>query len=159
MSGRQPEGWTIPSIRTTKAAILAALLCAGPVAAHDGAMGTVKERMDGMLAIGKAMKALAAFSKETELDLEAIAAQSEIILEHSGQSLLDRFPAGDIGAHSEASPAIWSNWEKFEALAFEMEAFGTNLTTITSPLLLQNALVLGGQTCANCHKSFRIKKD
>ena len=137
---------------------LLALLMAGPIAAHQGAMGIVKERMDGMTEIGKALKALNQLSKEDAVDPAAVAVQAEIIKTHSGDALLDLFPAGSISDISEARPSIWENWDRFEALARDLEQQAAGLEGATTPVLLQNALTLTNQTCAACHKAFRIKK-
>jgi len=46
-----------------------AVLITTPVAAHNGATGIVKERMDGMVLLGKAMKELTAVAaKRADFD-------------------------------------------------------------------------------------------
>ena len=138
--------------------LVIAVLITTPVAAHNGATGIVKERMDGMVLLGKAMKELTALSRENSIDQAAVAAQAEIIADHSGDRMLEQFPTDSLQKASEARPSIWQNWEKFASLAHELETLAASLPAQKSPVLLQNALTLTTQTCASCHKDFRLKK-
>jgi len=89
-------------------------------------MGIVKERMDGMVAIAKALKELTAISKTGSVDPQAVSTHAQTIAEHSG--------------------------------ARQMEAQARDLPEMTTPDALQNALNATNQTCAACHKAFRLKK-
>ena len=142
------------------AATLVAVLCASIALAHSGATGVVKERMDGMTALAASMKSLAAMAKSGEVDAEHIESISRDLKAHAGQGMLDRFPEGSLPEVSEASPAIWKDWEKFEGLAFELETLAVELgNEASSPNLdvRQHLKAIGG-VCSACHEDFRIKK-
>jgi len=121
-------------------------------------MGIVKERMDGMVAIAKALKELTAISKTGSVDAQAVSTHAQTIAEHSGARLLALFPEGSLQNVSEARLTIWEDWDRFEALARQMEAQARDLPEMTTPDALQNALNATNQTCAACHKAFRLKK-
>lgn len=107
-----------------------ALVVSGVAAAvaHGGATGIVKERMDAMGAMGKAMKSLSAIMRgETEYDAKAVRKGAEILQSHSGEALTKQFPEGSIEGPSEAKPEIWSNWEEFSSISGQLELFATAL--------------------------------
>lgn len=138
--------------------LITLLFLAGPLFAHNGAMGIVKERMDGMTELGKALKELTILSRTTPIDANAVKEQSDILVEHSGERLLDLFPVGSIQNVSEALPQIWDNWDRFEAYAMQLEREASNLPQISSPVVMQNALTLIQQNCTACHQRFRVEK-
>lgn len=149
--------------------------------AHNGATGIVMERMNGMSAIAKSMKALVAMTRSGEVDRARVAELAAIIQSYAGQKMLSQFPAGSLQKASEASPEIWEDWPRFEALALRLEAlakgiggsaahdgpdralsFGTNdplpdeasLASMPLEVLLDHT----AKTCSSCHKAFRIEK-
>ena len=103
------------------AAVLSLSLLAAAIA-HTGATGIVKQRMDGMAAIGDANKALRAmFAGEAPYDAKAVAEHAETIRGHAGEAITSLFPEGSIDGPSEAKPEIWENRDEFAALANRLE--------------------------------------
>lgn len=95
--------------------------------AHGGATGIVKERMDGMSAMGSAVKTLSDMFRSGNYDAELVANGADAILMHSGKQLVSLFPEGSGGAPSEAKPEVWNAWEEFEELAMQLELAATAL--------------------------------
>jgi cytochrome c556 len=85
-----------------------AVLAAGIVAfsgvaalAHSGATGVVKERMEGMKAMGDRG--------------------------HAGSAMTELFPEGSNAVPSEAKEDIWKEWETFAAMAHQLEVMAEAL--------------------------------
>lgn len=96
--------------------------------AHGGATGIVKERMDGMSAMGQTMKALAPMMRgEVAYDAEAVRNGAELIGSHAGETLTGLFPEGSGGMPSEAKDAIWEDWEEFSELAEQLHTISEGL--------------------------------
>jgi cytochrome c556 len=111
--------------------------------AHGGATGIVKERMDAMSDMSKAMKTLTPIIRgKTEYDSSLVSELALRIANQSGQHLLMMFPEGTEGDPSEAKPAIWAQWDRFETYANELEIIAKALSQSalkTSQLTLDNA--------------------
>lgn len=122
--------------------------------AHQGATGIVKERMDAMSELGKSMKALAGAIKAS--DAAEIKTLAQAIEKHGGQSMLEQFPNGSLSKVSEATPAVWQDWEGFSKLAFQLEAQAQSLAA--NPGKAEAIFAQLGNTCKACHKDYRIKK-
>lgn len=141
---------------------LALILCfaAGAAVAHSGATGIVKERMDGMSVLGKSMKALVTMTKSNSYLSAEIKTISQNIQAHAGPRMLDRFPAGSLTKVSEATPAIWEDWERFSRIAQELDTAARALEA-KAGTGSDLAPIIGeiGATCKACHKDFRIKKN
>ena len=73
-----------------KTTIVAAVLIAGTAVtafAHSGATGIVKERMDAMLAMGKAVKTVAPMMRgETAYDAGTVSDAARLFQQHAGES-------------------------------------------------------------------------
>lgn len=104
-----------------KTTIVAAVLIAGTAVtafAHSGATGIVKERMDAMLAMGKAVKTVAPMMRgETAYDAETVRDAARLFQQHAGESMTNLFPEGTGGMPSEAKDEVWTDWDRFAALA------------------------------------------
>lgn len=88
------------------------------VSAHGGASGIIKERMDLMDDMKGAVKNVAAiFKGETEHNPDTIRDAALIIRDHSGDAMTKLFPKDSLSRHSEATPAIWQEWERFKKLS------------------------------------------
>lgn len=124
--------------------------------AHEGATGIVKERMDGMKAIGAAMKALANTLRSETPDQTLIVVSAKVIRAHSGQAMLDLFPEGSLDKPTEASPQIWTDWQRFSELANDLEARAIAFEDRPDAVDLIGFDVIG-QLCKDCHKNFRVK--
>lgn len=101
--------------------------------AHDGATGVVKERMDHMKVMGDAMKALAKYVQGAEpFDGADVAKLATAIGERGGRNLVGLFPEGSLDHPTAARPEIWQRWDRFEALADEMQVQAETLVQTAS---------------------------
>lgn len=101
---------------------------AGAVYAHTGATGVVKERMDGMAAMGKAVKAITPIMRgQVSYDAEQVRAFAEEVRGHSGKAMTTLFPDGSDGMPSEAKSSVWTDWEEFEELAEQLHRLSEGL--------------------------------
>ena len=110
--------------------VLAAALCIAAVgaAAHKGATGVVLDRMNGMTAMRDVMANLAPMMQGTAPYDPAVVSEGARILEgHAGASMADLFPEGSSEGTTFAKPEIWSEWDRFTALADELEAYARSL--------------------------------
>lgn len=134
--------------------------------AHGGATGIVKERMDQMGSVSKAMKSIGSMMKGAEpYDAERVRALAAGIGQMAGDRLTGLFPEGSMDAPTEARAEIWTDWERFRQQAVEMQTAADALANNAgqprgkadprSPDALFLAL---GATCKACHQDFRIKK-
>jgi cytochrome c556 len=100
----------------------------GAVLAHGGATGIVKERMDLMVSIGKAMDRLTKmFQGEASFDAGDVREAARLIAGHGGEEMTRLFPKDSIQRPSEALPAIWQDWERFTELADELTVYANAL--------------------------------
>ena len=114
--------------------------------AHGGATGIVKDRMDAMMAMGKSVKAVAPMMRREILyDAAAVKSAAQVFAVHSGEAMTELFPEGSGGGASDATPEVWSEWEKFEALAAQLGTYANGLA-----LAADNGLsdAMGSQTGA-----------
>ncbi len=89
--------------------------------AHSTATGIVKERMESMKAIAQASKTVAAMMQgKRAYDPELVAEAGKVISQHSGQSLLKKFPEGSLDKPTEALNDIWRDWAGFSDLALAL---------------------------------------
>ncbi len=117
--------------------------------AHGGAEGIVKERMDAMMAMSKAVKALSAMmSGEAEYDADAVKKGAATIRTHAGEALTKLFPEHSGGKHSEAKPEVWSDWETFSAYAKQLAVFADGLEAAADNGLMHGdgGSMMGGQS-------------
>ncbi len=125
----------------------AVTLTAGLALAHGGATGIVKERMDGMVALQKAVKAVTPIMRgQVDYDANAVRAFAAAVAAHSGDAMTRLFPEGSGGKPSEAKDAVWSQWEEFEALALELETLGHALGEAADNGLATTAAATSGSS-------------
>ena len=121
--------------------------------------------MDQMGSIAKSMKAMGAMFKGTApYDAKTVAELSRDSAALGGERLLATFPEGSLQHPSDARPLIWSDWDRFAALAGRMKIAAAALaegagnerdaTAATSPDALFQELA---GTCKACHQDFRMK--
>jgi cytochrome c556 len=85
--------------------------------AHGGAKGIVKECMELMKSVGKAMKGISKMARgKAPLDSAKVATAARTIDRH-GQRIPAMFPKGSDQGVTEASPNIWQNSEGFKKSA------------------------------------------
>ena len=112
------------------AVALAAALGAGATTAiaHGGATGVVKERMDSMEVLGDAMRELTAMMRgQQDYSADRVRTLAGTIDGHSGEALTKLFPKDSLDHPSEALPAIWSDWDRFSALADQLSTYAQAL--------------------------------
>lgn len=152
--------------RALLSAALGAWLLAGaiPAAAHGGATGVVKERMETMSEIADASKAISAMVKgKRALDPARIESLATTIGDHAARipALFPDTPASRSGPKTEALPAVWENRDEFDALAAELGERARSLAASAAGADEQaNERQFAGvaKTCRGCHKQFRQKK-
>ena len=117
-------------MKTTKIAVVfVASITAGVALAHGGATGIVKERMDGMAAMQKAVKAVTPIMRgQVEYDANAVRSFAAAVEMHSGEAMTKLFPEGTGGKPSEAKDAVWTEWEGFESLAMDLDVLSKALS-------------------------------
>lgn len=128
--------------------------------AHEGAQGIVKERMDGMKAIGQQVKIMVPMMKGTlPYDPATVEESAGIIETHAGEQFTKLFPDGSHEKPSEARPDIWEDWSKFTDLASQLERSAAELKTVAanngSEGDFKGALGNVLKTCKSCHRDFR----
>jgi len=139
-----------------------ALSMVGSIAAiaHEGATGVVKERMEGMKAIGQQVKIMVPMMKGTlPYDPDQVAKAATIIEGHSGETFTALFPEGSNDKPSEALSDIWEDWSKFTDLANELNDKAGDLKTVAVSGGSEDDFkaTLGSmmQTCKSCHSDFK----
>ncbi|SEM80802.1 c-type cytochrome [Palleronia pelagia] len=96
--------------------------------AHSGATGIVKERMDGMKAMGDAVKSVAPMMRgEMEYDADTMRAAARTFQQHAGEAMTELFPEGSGGMPSEAKDAVWEDWDAFADLADRLAVYAEGL--------------------------------
>ncbi len=146
--------------------------------AHSTATGIVKERMDGMIVLSKAMKTVLAETQSATPNPDAIKQAARAMQDHAGNAMTQRFPTGSLDHPTEATDAIWKNWDRFAFLAeqLDLKAQGLELAA-TNPIsnkTVQNrdtftlmdfasmgpdeVFSLIGHNCKACHTEFRVEK-
>lgn len=141
---------------------VAAILGCSAASAHSGATGIVKIRMDAMKSVADDMKILGQMVKGGRVFDASIAGQSAINISNHAKEIPNQFPENTTQMPSEASPAIWSKWDEFTALAKTMTDSADNLTqavqTAQSAADIRPAFGALGKTCSDCHETFRLKR-
>jgi len=133
------------------------LICAAGLAhAHSGATGIVKERMDGMLVLGEALKVLSQESKKDSPNTDIIRTAAQNLQSHSGAAMTEKFPEGSLDHPTEASPNIWVDFEGFSKSADAL--FDHSKALENRPADLAELFPKIAQTCKSCHQEYRIKK-
>ena len=130
-----------------------------PLAAHEHATGIVKERMDGMEAIGKAMKAINARIKANR-ELGSITEDALRAWELATR-MPSWFPPGSNAHPSEAKSLIWQRWPDFQAKASALETELGKLAAVANtgdPKAVAAQFRAVNQACGNCHELYRVRK-
>jgi cytochrome c556 len=147
----------IASKTAVAGAAIAALVSLLPAVAHEQATGVVKERMDAMESMAKAMKAINQRIKANR-DLASVKADAQAIQEAAAK-IPALFPPGSNQHPSEAKAVIWKTWSDFEAKARVLAVESDKLAKIGSadakPLAAQVRAV--SQACGGCHEIYRAK--
>jgi cytochrome c556 len=84
--------------------------------------------MDAMAAMGKAVKTVAPMMRgETAYDAEIVGDAARLFQQHAGESMTKLFPEGTGGMPSEAKDEVWTDWDRFAALANQLEEYSEGL--------------------------------
>jgi len=133
-------------------------------AAHNGATGVVKERMDRMQAMKEGMKIMGDMVKGKTPFLETrIQQQSQRLLDAS-QGLTDTFPMDsmhEMHGSSEALPAIWHEWDEFVSLASNLDDQAARLESLAGGgdrRAIKVQYVQVAKACRACHADYRQEK-
>jgi len=175
-------------MKTTHIIVVALIASAmtTPAFTHDGATGIVKERMEAMSNLGKAVKNIAEMVREIlPYDASSVRFNALIIKNHAGPAMTKLFPRGSQQKASQARPRIWSNWDEFTELAYRLETLATGLgiaadngLSVADVSKSGNKRKVAGtnsqqsefatmpvgsifsklaKTCTACHEKFRLK--
>lgn len=119
----------------------AALLSAATIAAafaHSGATGIVKQRMDAMGKMAKAMEALTSIMRgDVAYDAQKVKENASVIKAHSGNAISSLFPEGSLNKPSVAKAEIWSDWDVFVELSDRLELYAAGLEQAAENGLMQ----------------------
>ena len=130
-----------------------------PAFAHESATGIVKERMDAMKSVASATKTIGQTLKgEMAYDAAILREAAELIT--AGARLIPAlFPENSLHKPTEATPAIWLEWDLFVKSAEEMGAAARQLAeTADDPGQVKSHFSDLAATCKACHNSYRIKQ-
>lgn len=149
-------------LRTFAIILLTFAAGTSPAAAHSGATGVVKERMELMKGMGKQMKRMGAMAKGKQpYEAAAFVEGAQVILDGTPK-VNALFPEGSNPHPSEALPRIWQEWPKFEASNEKLLSEAEKLLRVAESG--EQRAVIGqfarvGKVCGSCHKRFRKKKE
>ena len=154
LKDRHAHFWSFTLVAIT---VLVLVGAAPRLGAHEGATGIVKERQQGMVAFKKAMKtwklALEDPKGPTPETIDEISTQ---LSAHAGATLLRLYPKDGPTKHTDAAPAIWTEWAEFERLANALESRASALATVgNDKSVLRSEFKMIGKICKACHESFR----
>ena len=131
-----------------------------PLYAHEGATGVVKERMDAMSAMGKAMKTIAELLRGNSVPLPDEAIKASAILRAHSITLPSLFPRGSNGHPSTAKADIWIDWARFVEQSSELkrrsDALADAVEAGDKARMMQTFRGVGA-VCSACHRDFRAK--
>lgn len=131
-----------------KTLVIAAIVAgstAATVFAHGGATGIVKERMDAMANMGKAMKSITPMMQGTAAyDAGAVKRAAAVFEKHSGEAMTKLFPEGTGGKPSEAKDVVWNNWAEFSELAEQLSIAAKGLSKAADNGLMGSGAMSSG---------------
>lgn len=115
--------------------------------AHSGATGVVKDRMEAMKSMGEAIKRIKPMmSGEAEYDAAAVKKAAETIAAEAGAAMTNKFPEGSTDAPSEVLPRAWEEWDRFTALAAQLEMAADGLALASGNGLHGDGHMMGDQS-------------
>lgn len=115
--------------------------------AHSGATGVVKERMDAMKSMGESIKRIKPMmAGEADYDAAAVRAAAQAIAAEAGSAMTDKFPDGSTEHPSETLPRTWEEWDRFTALAAQLEIAAEGLAMAAGNGLQGDGHMTGNQS-------------
>jgi len=138
-----------------------ALTVAVPLAsfAHEGATGVVKDRMDLMTAMGKELKSVGQ-KVASNRNLASIS-DSATKIKAMSENITKLFPPGSLDKPTDAKPAIWEQWDRFEGHVSDLQKSLDALAAIApsgDPKQVSAKFKAVDRSCSACHDDFRQKK-
>lgn len=129
-------------------------------AAHSGATGIVKERMEMMKGMGAAMKEIAGMLRgSSDYDAGRIKALGDEMRKHAAHMPM-MFPEGSNKEPSEAKATIWTNVEGFKTESAKLAQYAAALAeSADDKAAAKTAFRNVGQSCKSCHTDYREKKN
>ena len=123
--------------------------------AHQGSSGIVKERMDRFTRTKQDLRT--SFRDGRNGDFDAVINKARFMAEW-GRLMPEYFPSGSGHPPSEASPAIWQDFDDFARHGLQMTKAADEVilaaeNSDTDSVI--TALKAVGQTCNACHRQFR----
>ena len=103
----------------------------GAAMAHGNATGVVADRMNGMMKMARSIKQLTEAIDSGSVEPPIVEQAAQTIRQHAGETMVALFPEGSLDAPSEASPAIWGNWQRFVELANRLDELGGELARVS----------------------------
>ena len=126
------------------------------VLAHSGATGIVKERMDMFKKNQNNLKAIKSYIRSEEY--HSIIKLADEIRDWAVK-MPEYFPEGSDKKPSEASPAIWTDFDGFKNAAMKNETAAKQLIAAANAED-QKAVVNGfkavAASCKSCHQSYKL---
>lgn len=132
---------------------------------HGGATGIVKERMDDMVAMGKAMGSVAdMIKKKIKFSFDGVSKAGDTIAGHSDElgRLFPDTKASRQSPHTDALASVWEKNDEFLALAKRLGEQAGNLKQAAATgdqKIVRAAFAKTAKVCSACHKGFRKKKE
>ncbi|MBL23212.1 MAG: hypothetical protein CMM48_04865 [Rhodospirillaceae bacterium] len=147
-------------MRSVSIAIALVLIAMVSAIAHEGAVGVVAERMATMKNMGAAMKQIKAMIKgRADYDAARVEELARAIAAHSGEKMTSLFPQGSDEKPAQTKPAVWSDWQRFRALADDLQQKAIALANAAgSAATAKSPYRAVSKNCRSCHKKFRKKR-
>jgi cytochrome c556 len=145
--------------RLSLAVVIATALIPASLAAHEGAVGIAKERMDAMQGMADAMKQIDRYIAANR-NHAAIGDNAENVGKIA-EKIPQLFPTGSGTGVTNAKPAVWERRGEFEAKARDLAQAASTLQRIAAsgdPIAIYAQYQTVGHICAGCHEEFREKR-
>lgn len=135
---------------------LALCLIATGAIAHEGVKNAdVKARMDMMTSIKDATGVLGGMAKAPATFDGARAAEARAQLITLSGQITEAFGPEATDPKSEASPAIWQNWDDFTAKADAITRAAEALDPTSADGVATGMQAIGA-SCGSCHRAYRL---
>jgi len=152
--------------RTIPAALAAVVAAVAPFAARAQAAApsdkaVIEYRQAVMGAIGANMGAIGGILKNRLDRPGAIAIHAEEMA-HSAKLIAPAFKDKVVEGKTDAKPAVWNDWTKFEKAIGDYEKAANDLATVAKgndPAATGKAVKALGDACGACHDDFRKPKE
>ena len=137
---------------------VALLSVAGVAVAHENVQNhAVLDRMNNMSALGDSVETLVTMMRGSVPFNANVANAALTSLSQASAEITPLFEAEQRDPFDEASPDIWSEFDRFSQLATDLQDATLSLSgSIRSPDDLRPAMQTVGQACAACHDLYRV---